>query len=110
MHSSLASQTYTNNIGADSDLINETIMIKQVILLSIFFLGLNGCDGFWENIYVGDKVYKNDVRENNIVEEILVLRNTVDTPSFISSYLFERVSYAEEHEPYKKKDSANRIL
>jgi|GEM_PF-1750358 len=85
-------------------------MIKQVILLSIFFLGLSGCDGFWENIYVGDKVYKNDVRENNIVEEILVLRNTVDTPSFISSYLFEQVSYAEEQEPYKKKDSANRIL
>ena len=53
-----------------------------------------------------DKVYEGKVWESNLIEETVVLRDTLDTPSKTSSYLFERVGFAEG----VQKDDVNRIL
>jgi len=76
------------------------------MLLCTLLLGLSGCDGFWENIYFADKLYEGKVWENDLVQETLVLRDTLDTPSATSGYLFERASFAEG----AQKDDVNRIL
>lgn len=81
-------------------------MIKQIILLFSFLLALSGCDGFWENLYFVDKLYEGKVWENDLVQEALVLRDTLDTPSPTLGYLFERAAFAEG----AQKDDVNRIL
>ncbi|MBN8589868.1 MAG: hypothetical protein J0L94_16260 [Rhodothermia bacterium] len=84
-------------------------MIKQVILLSIFFVGLCGCDLF--KAFPDDRVFRGSIWKKDIVNEEVLLREIpkVDldgSPIFLLSHLFERKGFT----TLSEKDEANRIL
>jgi len=84
-------------------------MIKQVILLSTFFVGLCGCDLF--KAFPDDRVFRGSIWKKDIVNEEVLLREIpkVDldgSPIFLLSHLFERKGFT----TLSEKDEANRIL